>query len=298
VIEPPLLRGRDRYERLTEGWVDSVEDDALTHTVTIDDGERGLTLEVVGLPSPTYEIRQARCQPRPGVDPTAAAAVAQLAGARMVGGLTRRVRELTGARPGAGLIVDAVIEAARLARQVARLPADVAARARGGDPAACWELDTSGWIDLPGSCFTYSDAGRARLARPGVVAAMTPELYAPAPGQRRVFVRRKVARLERGGDRVLLAHSMHDNVHGFELRYEVDRATGRIVAATGATPRLPYLGICSEVQARQQSLVGETVDAGLARRIQGLLGGAGGCAQLYDLTADLLKLLAADGALA
>jgi len=50
-------------------------------------------------------------------------------------------------------------------------------------------------------------------------------------------------------------------------------------------------GICSEPQSRVESLRGQAVDAALRKRIQGLLGGIGGCAQLYDLTSDLLKLL-------
>ena len=32
--------------------------------------------------------------------------------------------------------------------------------------------------------------------------------------------------------------------------------------------------------------------AALRKRIQGLVGGTGGCAQLFDLTSDLLKMLA------
>jgi DUF2889 family protein len=107
-----------------------------------------------------------------------------------------------------------------------------------------------------------------------------------------VFERRKVARLERVGGRLRLFHSMHDNVHGFELTLEIDEATGMIVRAEHVTPRLPYLGLCSEPQHKFAALVGETTDAGLRKRIQATLGGESGCAQLYDLTADLLKLLA------
>jgi len=65
------------------------------------------------------------------------------------------------------------------------------------------------------------------------------------------------------------------------------------VKAEHVTPRLPYMGICSEPQRKIGALLGETVDEGLRRRIQLHLGGPTGCAQLYDLTADLLKLLAA-----
>jgi hypothetical protein len=51
------------------------------------------------------------------------------------------------------------------------------------------------------------------------------------------------------------------------------------------------MGVCSEPQRRITRLLGERADAGLRKRIQATLGGETGCAQLYDLTADLLKLL-------
>ena len=167
-----------------------------------------------------------------------------------------------------------------------------AERSATGDPLECWRLDTTGWVELPNSCFAYSEAGRSLFGTRTVVAQMNPDLYSPRPGQRNVFERRKVARLERVGGRLRLFHSMHDNVHGFEITYEIDLATGRIVRAEHITPRLPYMGICSEPQRRITALLDETADAGLRKRIQTTLGGEGGCGQLYDLTADLLKLLA------
>jgi len=85
---------------------------------------------------------------------------------------------------------------------------------------------------------------------------------------------------------------MHDNVHGFEITYELDAATGRVLRAEHVTPKLPYTGICSEPQRRINTLVGEIADDGLRKRLGPLIGGASGCAQLYDLTADVLKLLA------
>ncbi len=292
MVEPSLLRGRDRYERVMEGWVDSVHDDALTHTVRLSDDDRALELEVAALPPPSYEIRAAGCRaPRGAVAPSVLAGVGRLAGAPMIGGLRRRVVEATGAGDGAPLVVDAVIEVARLARQVTRLPRAEAERAAGGDPLECWRLDTTGWADLPDSCFVYSGAGRALFGTRTIAAMATPDLYSPRAGQRRVFERRKVARLARDGGRLHLFHSMHDNVHGFEVTLEMDLASGRITRAEHVTPRLPYLGVCSEPQKRMAALLGESVDAGLRRRLQGHLGGVTGCAQLYDLTWDLLKLL-------
>ena len=292
MIRPALLEGRDRYERVMDGWVDNTHEDAFTLAVTLRDDDRAAELSVVALPSPTYLIREARCRLAGALDSDRRRLVEKLAGTQMVGGLSRRVAELTGAGEDAAFVLSAVVEVARLARQVAKLPRERAERTAGGDAWECWQLDTTGWIDLPDSCFTYSDAGRRLFGTRAVTTPMQPDLYSPRPGQRRVFERRKVARLERRDGRLHLFHSMHDNVHGFEVAYEIDLASASIVRAEHVTPRLPYAGICSEPQRKIAALVGETADGGLRRRIQDHLGGPSGCAQLYDLTADLLKLLA------
>jgi hypothetical protein len=273
------------------GWVDATGEEAVTHTVRLDDSDEALDVTVEALPSPTYAIRAASCRAARGVDPSVAGGFASLTGTAMVAGFTRAVAGAVGPGRGAGLAVDAAVEVARLARQVARLPRERAERAALG-ARECWELDLAGWVDLPDSCFTYTAAGRALLDTRRVVAAASADLYSPSPGQPTVFERRKTARLERTGRRLSLFHAMHDNVHGFEVRYEIDLATGRIVRAESATPRLPYAGICSEPQGKVRALEGEAVDAGLRKRLGVLLGGPTGCAQLYDLTADLLKLLA------
>ena len=290
---PALLRSRDHYERVMDGWVDNTHPDAFTHTVVLRDDDQAVELSVVAEPSPSYLIRQARCRLVAGaLDPTLEARIEQLAGTPMVGGLSRRVAELTGSGPDAAFVLSAVVEVARLARQVARLPVERAARAAGGDAWECWQLDMTGWVDLPNSCFTYTDAGRSLFGMRAIATPMQPALYSSRTGQQRVFERKKVARLARRDGRLALFHSMHDNVHGFEITYEIDLATAAIVRAEHVTPRLPYMGICSEPQRKIAALLGETADDGLRRRIQSHLGGETGCAQLYDLTADLLKLLA------
>jgi hypothetical protein len=291
MIAPARLRGRDRYERTMEGWTDNTHADALTHTVRLRDPDRAVELAAVCTTSPDYAIREARGRVLGGaVDPAVAEAMARLAGLRMVAGFTRRAAEVAGGGAGAAFMVDAAVEVARLARQVTKVPRERAERAA-GDPRLCWELDTTAWVDLPDSCFTYSAAGRALFGTRAVTTPMHPDLYSPRPGQTRVFVRRKVARLERHDGRLRLFHAMHDDVHGFELHLEVDPVSGRIVQAEHQTPRLPYMGICSEPQRNLAALVGETVDEGLRKRIGPLIGGPGGCAQLYDLTADLLRLV-------
>jgi Protein of unknown function (DUF2889). len=165
------------------------------------------------------------------------------------------------------------------------------AMVRPGDTRGFWTLDSEGWVDLPDSCFTYSAAGRAVLDSRPVRAAARPDLYSPPEGARGVFQRRKLARLVRTDERLDLFHAMHDDIHGFDLHLEVDLARGVIVAADSVASRLPYRGICDEPQGRLAGLVGQAMEPALRKRIQTVLGGKTGCGQLYDLTADLLKLL-------
>lgn len=292
MIGSPFLAGRDRYERVMDGRVDNTHDMAFTHTVRLTDPDRSVEVTAVCTPSPAYEVREASARALSGaVDPGITADFPRLAGTRMVGGFTKRLAELCGAREGAGLFVDAGIEVARLSRQVTKMPASAVASLEPGDSQACWALDMAGWVDLPDSCFTYSPAGRALFGTRPVSSPMVPALYSPPPGARDVFTRRKVARLVLTGRRLHLFHSMHDNVHGFDLHYEIDLDQGTIVGVDSITSRLPYAGICTEPQSRIESLRGQPVDAALRKRIQGQLGGIAGCAQLYDLTSDLLKLL-------
>ncbi|MDO8475561.1 MAG: DUF2889 domain-containing protein [Candidatus Rokubacteria bacterium] len=292
MITSPYLGGRDRYERSMEGWVDNTHDDAFTHSVRLTDDDAAVELAAVCTPSPRYEVREAVARVLDGAaDPAAAERFGRLAGARMVAGFSRRLAELAGSGPGSRLLVDAGIEIARLARQATKLPREATAGLLAGGARACWDLDTTGWIDLPGSCFTYSAAGRALLETRVVSTPMVADLYSPPPGARRIFVRKKVMRLVRTGSRLHLFHSMHDNVHGFDLHIEIDLETGTVAAADSITSRLPYQGICTEPQGKIGSLVGQPADGELRKRIQTQLGGESGCAQLYDLTADLLKLL-------
>ena len=295
MISSPHLVGRDRYERTIEAWVDNTQADAFTHTVRVADPDRTIEVRAVCTPSPGYEVREASARVLGGdADPEIAADIPGLSGARMIQGFTRRLAGLCGARAGAALFVDAGIEVARLARQVARMPAAATAGLRPGDARQSWQLDRAAWHDLPDSCFTYSAAGEALLGRPEARSTATLELYTAPPGARQIFVRTRRSRLVETGDRLHLFHSLHDNVHGFDVHVEIDRVTGRIVAAGSVTSRLPYLGICDQPQGKVAALTGELVDAGLRKRIQVLIGGATGCAQLYDAAADLLKLLALD----
>ncbi|MGH7264801.1 MAG: DUF2889 domain-containing protein [Candidatus Rokuibacteriota bacterium] len=294
-VASPYLADADRYERAMHGWVDVPAADRFAMTVRLVDPWVGIELEAETTPSPAYGIRAARGRVLVGapgrIDGALAPAMGGLAGASMTAGFTRRVAEIAADRPGAGYFVDAAIEVARLARQVTRIPRPVVERHLPEGAVGAWRLDMQGWADLPASCYTYRPESERLFAERPVTTPMLPILYDPPVGASRVFNRTRVARLERRGAELLLSHAMFDEVHSFQVWYLVD-AAGTVVDAGSVTPRLPYAGICSDVQGRVRNLVGQRLDAGARTRLGGLVGGLEGCAQLYDLTADLLKLVA------
>lgn len=294
-VGSPYLVEADRYERIVHGWVDSPRPDDFAITVRIADPWVAIELTADTTPSPEYAIRAARGRllvgPTERVEPVLAEAVTGLAELSMTGGFTRSVAETLGSRAGAQYFIDAAVEVARLARQVTRLPEQVVNERIREGVVGFWRLDMAGWVDLPSSCYTYRAESEALFKQREVRSPMQASLYAPAVGAERVFNRSKVMRLERRDGHLLLGHSMFDEVHSFQIWYRLDPATGTIVDAGSVTPRLPYLGICNDPQRNITALIGQRVDPELRKRIGGFLGGTSGCAQLFDLTADLLKLL-------
>jgi hypothetical protein len=294
-VSSPYLDGGDRYERSMHGWMDSVHPETFTITVRIVDPWVGVELVAETTPSPAYTIERAQGSvlvvDRDRMDPALAERVSRFAGIPMTAGFTRKVTEALEEGPGAHYFVDAAIEVARLARQLTRLPEALVCERAAEGPVGFWRLDMRGWVDLPESCYTYRPESEALFGHREIRTAMHPGLYAPTLGASRVFNRTKTARLERRDGHLLLAHSMFDEVHSFRIWYAVDAESGAILDAGSITPRLPYHGVCSDPQRNIASMVGQTLGPELRKRISSLIGGLSGCAQLYDLTADLLKLL-------
>ena len=281
------------YERTVTGWVDTRGESQLAFSARLADGRADLEVALVAEPSPSYLVSEATATARSETTRRACEglleAVGQLRGVRIVGGFRRQVAGLVGEHPFAPYVVDAAIEAARLSRQVTRM--DVPADAR-PDPAGFHRLDLEAWPELRDLCFTYRPESAALFADRSVRTPAVLDMYAAGPGQSLVFHRYKRSRVARSGATLSLYQSMFDQVHGFELWYDVDERSGRVVDARVLTPRLPYLGICDEPQRRVRDMVGAELDAGWADLVRARLGGRQGCFQLTDLTTDLFRLLA------
>jgi Protein of unknown function (DUF2889) len=284
-----------RYERTVTGWVDSVEDSLLRFSARFGDGRVDLEVSLVAEPSPSYLVSSGTARAgsgEPGLEwGPLLEAFAGVAGLRIVPGFRRQVAGLLGEHPLAEYLLDAAIEAARLSRQVTRVGVSGASRP---SPLEFHRLDLEAWPDLVDLCFTYRRESEALFGERPVRTPAVVDMYAPPPGRTLVFHRYKRSHIARTGDTFSLYQSMFDHVHGFELWYELDARSHDVVSARALTPRLPYMGICEEPQARIREMVGVRIGTDWPGVVRGQLGGRRGCFQLTDLSTDLFRLLTVD----
>jgi hypothetical protein len=291
-IECRFLGAADAYERTVTAWVDRGEGSLLELHARLSDGQVDLEVGLLAEPSPSYQLSAAwataRSEATRRLLASAPDAFRGIGTLRIVAGFRREVAGLLGEHPVADHLLDATLEAARLSRQVTQTEVPLAPRL---GPAEFHRLDLEAWPELVDLCFTYRRESAALFAERSVRTPAITAMYASPPGEKLVFHRYKRTRLERAGSMLSLYQSMFDQVHGFELWYEVDWRSQTVVDARLLTPRLPYMGICEEPQRRVREMVGVTLDAGWPAVVRARLGGRQGCFQLTDLTSDLFRLL-------
>ena len=273
-------------------WVDRGEGALLELSARLADAQVDLEVCLVAEPPPSYQLHRATATARSEATREGCGALLEAFGGvgalRIVGGFRREVASRLGEHPLADRLLDAAIEAARLSRQVTKTEVPAAA---GLTPEGFHRLDLEAWPELVDLCFTYRRESSGLFAERPVRTPAIAAMYTGSPGQKLVFHRYKRARLERRASMITLYQSMFDQVHGFELWYDVEEGSRTIVDARLLTPRLPYMGICDEPQRRVQAMVGVTLDAGWPAVVRSRLGGREGCFQLTDLTGDLFRLL-------
>jgi hypothetical protein len=241
-------------------------DDGFTHTVRLEDDARGIELRADCVSRRRTRSRGPRRVLEATSRPSAGRVVTRLAGTRMVGGFGRRLAELVGAGEGAALLIDAAIEVARLARQVAKIPAAITAAIAPATPRRAGRSTSRAWAIFRDRASRTARSRRALLASRASSDAVAVVLQ-PSPGAERVFERRKLARLVRTGERLHLFSSMHDDVHGFDLHYEIDLAAARSSPPTPITSRCRTAGSATSRSPRARD-GRRAVDALLRKRSQ------------------------------
>ncbi len=291
----PLLNADGFYERVVTGWVDARTDAALRFTARLTDALADLEVLLTAYPSPSFEVLEAEARARSEETRQRCGRLLErfsgVVGRRMISGFRREVADVLGPDPWTSRIVDVAIEAARLSRQVTRVEGGVPSQPT---PRDFHRLDLTAWPEFSEMCFTYRRESEALFDARVVATPAVVDMYAPRAGARLVFHRYKRTEVRSAPSRLLLYQSMFDQVHGFEIWYEVDVRSHEVVTARALTPRLPYFGLCEQPQTRIVGLVGRRLDTGWTKTVREAIGGREGCWQLTDLTTDVLRLLTLD----
>ena len=255
------------------------------------------------LQTPTYEVREASARHLHGEPEVLAPGLIprypHIRGVRIGAGFTRTIREVMGDLPGHREHLTLAIEMARVGQQAYQLPqnnhqrfAPLVSHMQPGSSRLArmaWEQDRHHMPSLCDSCYVYREATAALFDERDVV-CFDLNLYYPEPGQKRIFWRHKrmhIAPLADGAG-FHCQNEMEDAVHNIRVAFDMG-ADGMVRAAQSEGIRLPYHGICEDPQQRMPGLVGQKLGPDFIRRIADQVGGASGCAHLFDLSVDCLR---------
>lgn len=257
------------------------------------------------LRTPEFEVLEASARQNAGdqrrFNPELCRRYPDIRGARIGRGLSKRILIQLGDLPGAEEHLFLAIEMARVGQQVFQAPAGFEAQLAnyqtiGASSAAYnfWRMDRAYMPELANSCYTYRDTSAALFASRDVRMGFSAELYSPKPGDKRVFWREKqlsvsVKRDSSGNDFYACRNWMNDTVHDIAIIFDL-ACNGIISNAHSTGLRLPYRGICEDAQFRTGGLNGMRLNDRYSLQLADRVGGAHGCAHLFDLSADVLRL--------
>jgi hypothetical protein len=257
------------------------------------------------LRTPEFEVIQASAEQKSGDESQFHSDLCgryrAIRGVRIGRGFSKRILTEPGDSPGAAEHLFLAIEMARIGQQVLQVPPALKTRLAESQNAGpslaaynAWSTDRAYMPELANSCYTYRDASAALFAGRAVRMGFSADLYSPRPGEKRVFWREKrlcisVKRDSEGNDFYACQNSMNDTVHDIMIGFDLAR-DGMISNAHSRGLRLPYLGICEDAQGSTARLNGLRVSTEYVLRFSDRVGGSEGCAHLFDLSIDLLRL--------
>jgi hypothetical protein len=255
------------------------------------------------LRTPEYEVIEASAEQKAGEEarfsPELCERYPRIRGARIGRGFSKRVLAELGNLPGAQEHLFLAIEMARVGQQVYQLPAGLETQFVANasvDPVAYnfWQMDRAYMPELADSCYTYRDASAALFTDRAVRLGFNADLYSPKPGEKRVFWREKrlcisVKRDSESNEFYACRSSMTDTIHDITIGFDL-APDGMISNAQSKAPRLPYHGICEDAQFRTAQLNGTRVNKEYSLCFADRVGGSHGCAHLFDLSMDVLRL--------
>src|SRR5262245_31334641 len=252
------------------------------------------------LRTPDYEIIEASARQTEGeFDPRLCERYAGVKGARIGRGFSKRVISELGGSPGAQEHLLTAIEMARVGQQVYQYTPEFEAQFPSGGGGATEDARIAWWKDraymgLANTGYTHRDESENLFASREVRCGFGAELTRPKPGDKRVFWRNKrlAIELKAGGNGETIygcESAMEDSIHDIKIGFDLS-SDGVVSSARSSGARLPYHGICEDPHLRTQALDGLKVTGAFVAQFAEHVGGAQGCAHLFDLSIDVLRL--------
>lgn len=252
------------------------------------------------LRTPEYEIIEGAARQLKGeFDPRLCERYAGVKGARIGRGFSKRVLSALGDSPGAQEHLLTAIEMARVGQQVYQYTPEFEAQFPSSDgdtteaARIAWMKDRA-YMGLADTCYAYRDESESLFASREVRCGFGAELTRPKPGDKRVFWRNKRLAIElkvggNGGTVYACESAMEDRIHDIRIGFDLS-SEGVVSNAWSSGARLPYHGICEDPHLRTQALNGLKVTGAFVGQFAEHIGGAQGCAHLFDLSIDVLRL--------
>ncbi|MBO0726167.1 MAG: DUF2889 domain-containing protein [Blastocatellia bacterium] len=249
---------------------------------------------------PEYEIIEAAARQIEGeFDLRLCDRYAGVKGARIGRGFSKRVISELGNSPGAQEHLLTAIEMARVGQQVYLYTPEFEAQFPSGAGSApeaariAWLKDRA-YMGLANTCYAYRDESECLFASREVRCGFGAELTRPKPGDKRVFWRNKrvAVQLKAGGngETIYACESvMEDAIHDIRIGFDLS-GDGVISNARSHGARLPYHGLCEDPHLRTPALEGLKVTGAFVAQFAEHVGGEQGCAHLFDLSIDVLRL--------
>ncbi len=302
VYEPSLSLPEGGYVRTFEAEIDNQAGSTVRVRGVLSDHRCTLEHEWI-LQIPDYDIIAASARHLHGeptvLAPELTARYSAIQGVRIGRGFTRTVRQALGDLPGQHNYLTLAIEMARVGQQAYKLPKGYHERFRplvadmppGPSRLArmAWEQDRAYVPELCNSCYVYRDETVALFAQREVV-CFDLDIMQPDPGQQRMFWRKKRMHISQRQDGAGFhcQNDMDDTVHEIGIAFDIE-ADGTMRDAKSQGLRLPYQGICDDVQGNTLGLNGKKLSKDFLQLIADQVGGASGCTHLFDLSVDCLR---------
>jgi hypothetical protein len=303
-IELSIPLSHSSYQRTFAAEIDVLADNELLVRGSMRD-HRFAFEHVWRLRTPEYEVIEAAARQTEGeFDPQLCERYAGVKGVRVSRGFSKRVISELGDTPGAQEHLLTAIEMARVGQQVYQYSPEFEAQFPSGGGSATeaaritWLKDRA-YMGLANTCYTYRDESEGLFASREVRCGFGAELTRPKPGSKRVFWRNKRLAIELkaggNGETVYACESaMEDSIHDIRISFDLS-GDGVVSNALSSGARLPYHGICEDPHLRTQALNGLKVTGAFVWQFADQIGGAQGCAHLYDLSIDVLRLFSFSG---